>query len=148
MSYHIQLNKNKMKKLIFPATLLAMITLTTVSCQKEVLTEPTSSTVENSAMRTIRYTVNGTAYRQVIHSDEDLDVLMSTLFALAREGYTVRLMDENSSFNEMCTKETITYTTENESDAKIWAHKKTLEGYTVTITFNPETEEYTCTAVR
>ena len=30
-----------MKKIIIPATLLAMFTLTTVSCQKKVLTEPT-----------------------------------------------------------------------------------------------------------
>ena len=52
-----------MRKNFFTATLLAMISLTTVSCQKEVLTEPTRSTVENSATRTIRYTVNGTAYR-------------------------------------------------------------------------------------
>ena len=137
-----------MKKLIIPATLLAMLSLTTVSCQKENLVETAIQSVENNATRIIRYTVNGTAYRQVIHSDEDLNALMSILFALAREGYTVRMMDENSSFNEMCTKETITYTTENETDAKIWAHKKTLEGYTVTISFNPETEEYTCTAVK
>jgi hypothetical protein len=32
-----------MKKLIIPATLLAMITLTTVSCQKENLAEPSAS---------------------------------------------------------------------------------------------------------
>ena len=42
-----------MKRILIPATILAMLSLTTVSCQKEVLTEPTSSTVENSAMRTI-----------------------------------------------------------------------------------------------
>ena len=100
-----------MKKLIIPATLLAMLSLTAVSCQKEVLTEPNSSTVENSATRTIRYTVNGAVYRQVIHSDEDLESLMHTLFALAREGCTVRIMDENTSFSESDTKETLTYTT-------------------------------------
>ena len=137
-----------MRKFIIPATLLAMISLTTVSCQKEVLTEPTSSTVENSATRTIFYTVNGTAYRQVIHSDEDFDALMLTLFALAREGYTVRMMDENQSFNEYSAKETVTYTTDDEGKAKKWAKEKTLEGYVVTITFNQQTGEYTCVAVR
>ena len=83
-----------MKRILIPATILAMLSLTTVSCQKEVLTEPTLPTVENSATRTIRYTVDGTAYRQVIHSEEDLDALISTLFALAREGYTVRVMNK------------------------------------------------------
>ena len=137
-----------MKKLIIPATLLAMITLTTVSCQKEVLTEPTLPTVENSATRTIRYTVDGTAYRQVIHSDEDLDALMLSLFALAREGYTVRMMDENISFCETCAKEKVTYTTKNKNDAITWSLEKINEGYSVTITFNEETEEYTCVATR
>ena len=137
-----------MKKLIIPATLLAMLSLTTVSCQKENLVETATQSDENSAMRIIRYTVNGTAYRQVIHSDEDLDALMSTLFALAREGYTIRIMEESSSFNEISPKETVTYTTEDKEDAKKWAHKKTLEGYLVTITFNQETGVYTCTAVR
>ena len=137
-----------MKSIIIPATLLAMLSLTTVSCQKEVLTEPTSSTVENSAMRTIRYTVNGTAYRQVIYSDEDLDALMFTLFALAREGYTVRMMDENQTFNENSTKETVTYTTQDKDKAIKWAKEKYNEGYNVTISFNQETGEYTCVATR
>ena len=137
-----------MKKLIIPATLLAMLSLTTVSCQKEVLSEPTSSTVENSAMRTIRYTVNGTAYRQVIHSDEDLNTLMLTLFALAREGYTVRMMDENQTFNENSTKETVTYTTHDKDKAIKWAKEKLSEGYTVDISYNHQTGEYTCVATR
>ena len=137
-----------MRKLIIPATLLAMLSLTTVSCQKEVLSEPTSSTVENSAMRTIRYTVNGTAYRQVIHSDEDLNTLMLTLFALAREGYTVRMMDENQTFNENSTKETVTYTTHDKDKAIKWAKEKLSEGYTVDISYNHQTGEYTCVATR
>ena len=137
-----------MKSIIIPATLLAMLSLTTVSCQKEVLTEPTSSTVENSAMRTIRYTVNGTAYRQVIHSDEDLDALMFTLFALAREGYTVRMVDENNTFSETSVKVTETYTTKNEADALTWSKEKMLNGYAVTISFDEQTGIYTCTATK
>ena len=137
-----------MKSIIIPATLLAMLSLTTVSCQKEVLTEPTSSTVENSAMRTIRYTVNGTAYRQVIYSDEDLDALMFTLFALAREGYTVRMVDENNTFSETSVKVTETYTTKNEADALTWSKEKMLNGYAVTISFDEQTGIYTCTATK
>ncbi len=137
-----------MKRLIIPATLLAMMSVATVSCQKENLVEPTAPSVENSVTRTIRYTVNGTAYRQVIHSDEDLDALMHTLFALAREGYTVRMMDENQSFSENSTKETVTYTTKDQKKAIAWAKEKTLEGYYVTTTYNQQTGEYTCVAVR
>ena len=137
-----------MKKFIIPATLLAMISVATVSCQKENLIEPTAPVVENSATRTIRYTVNGAVYRQVIHSDEDLDALMHTLFALAREGYTIRIMDENTSFTEDSVKETLTFTTKKENEAIAWSKEKTLEGYTVTMTFNEQTGEYTCVATR
>ena len=137
-----------MKKLIIPATLLAMLSLTTVSCQKENLVETAIQSVENSGTRTILYTVNGSAYRQIIHSDEDLDALMFTLFALAREGYTVRMMDENQTFNENSTKETVTYTTQDKDKAIKWAKEKYNEGYNVTISFNQETGEYTCVATR
>lgn len=137
-----------MKKFIIPATLLAMFSVATVSCQKENLTEPTAPIVENSATRTIRYTVNGAVYRQVIHSDEDMDALMHTLFALAREGYTVRIMDENTSFSESDAKETLTYTTKDKNKAIEWAQEKIDEGYVVTTTFNQQTGEYTCVAVR
>lgn len=135
-----------MKKFIIPATLLAMMSVATVSCQKENLVEPSAPCVENSATRTIRYTVNGTIYRQVIHSDDDLDALMHTLFALAREGYNVRMMDESTSYSENSAKETLTFTTTNENEAIAWAKARTLEGYAVTTTFNQATNEYTCVA--
>ena len=128
--------------------LFAMLSLTTVSCQKENLVENATQSVENSATRTIIYTVNGTTYRQVIHSDEDLDALMLTLFALAHEGYTVRVMDENNNLCESWAKEKVTYTTKNKNDAITWSLEKFNEGYDVTISFNQETGEYTCVATR
>ena len=137
-----------MKKIIIPATLLAMLSLTTVSCQKENLVKTATQSVENNATRTIRYTVNGTAYRQVIHTDEDLDALMFTLFALVREGYTVRMMDENNTFSETSVKVTETYTTKIEKDAKTWAKEKMMDGYVVTITYNEQTGIYTCIATK
>ena len=92
--------------------------------------------------------MNGTAYRQVIHTDEDLDALMFTLFALVREGYTVRMMDENNTFSETSVKVTETYTTKIEKDAKTWAKEKMMDGYVVTITYNEQTGIYTCIATK
>ena len=137
-----------MKKFIIPVTLLAMMSVATVSCQKENLVEPSAPCVENSATRTIRYTVNGTIYRQVIHSDDDLDALMHTLFALAREGYTVRMMDDNTTICETSAKEVLTFTTTKEEEAIKWTKEKIHEGYAVTTIFNDETGEYTCIAVK
>ena len=137
-----------MRKTFTTIALFAVLGTLAVSCQKENLTEPTAPVVENSATRTIRYTVNGAVYRQVIHSDEDLESLMHTLFALAREGCTVRIMDENTFFSESDTKETLTYTTKKENEAIAWSKEKTLEGYVVTVTFNQQTGEYTCVAIK
>ena len=73
---------------------------------------------------------------------------MLTLFALAREGYTVRVIDENTNLCETCAKEKVTYTTKNKNDAIAWSLEKINEGYDVTISFNQETGEYTCVATR
>ncbi|MBQ5974864.1 MAG: hypothetical protein IJL48_04055 [Bacteroidales bacterium] len=137
-----------MKKYIIPATLLAMISVASVSCQKENLVEPAFSSVETSATRTIRYFVNGKAHRSVIHNDEEWNALLSTLFALAREGYSIRLFDENNTYCEACAKATVTFTTTNKQEAIEWVKTKTLEGYDVTMSFNQETGEYTCIAVK
>ena len=48
------------KKYLIPATLLAMISVASVSCQKENPVESiSSSNVETSSTRTIHYIVNG-----------------------------------------------------------------------------------------
>ena len=137
-----------MKKNIIPATLLAMISVASVSCQKENLVEPAFSSVETSATRTIRYFVNGKVHRSVIHNDDEWNTLLSTLFALAREGYSIRIFDENNTYCDSCAKVTVTFTTADEKEANEWAKTKTLEGYDVTISFNQETGEYTCIAVK
>ncbi len=137
------------KKYLIPATLLAMISVASVSCQKENLVESiSSSNVETSSTRTIRYFVNGKAHRSVIHNDEEWNALLSTLFALAREGYSIRLFDENNTYCEACAKVTVTFTTTNKQEAIEWVIAKTLEGYDVTMSFNQETGEYTCIAVK
>ncbi|MBR3723847.1 MAG: hypothetical protein IKN11_00455 [Bacteroidales bacterium] len=96
-----------MKKYIIPATLLAMISVASVSCQKENLVEPAFSSVETSATRTIRYFVNGKVHRSVIHNDDEWNTLLSTLFALAREGYSIRIFDENNTYCDSCAKVTV-----------------------------------------
>lgn len=136
------------KKYLIPATLLAMISVASVSCQKENLVELAFSSVETSATRTIRYFVNGKAHRSVIHNDEEWNALLSTLFALAREGYSFRILDENYTYSNSSAKATVTFTTQNEKEAVEWVKTKTLEGYDVTVSFNQQTGEYTCIAVK
>jgi hypothetical protein len=137
-----------MKKYIIPATLLVMISLTSVSCKKETIANQPTAHVENCNTRIIQYSVNGQTYHRAILNDDDWNTFMSSMLALAREGYIVTIMDENRSLYENCPKETVTFTTKNEDEANQWAFKKTLEGYVVEITFNRETGEFTCIANR
>ncbi len=137
-----------MKKYIIPATLLAMISVASVSCQKENLVEPAFSSVETSSTRTIHYIVNGKIHRSIIHNDDEWNTLLSTLFALAREGYSFRILDENYTYSNSSAKATVTFTTKNEKEAVEWVKTKTLEGYDVTVSFNQQTGEYTCIAVK
>lgn len=137
------------KKYLIPATLLAMISVASVSCQKENLVESISpSNVETSSTRTIHYIVNGKIHRSIIHNDDEWNTLLSTLFALAREGYSFRILDENYTYSNSSAKATVTFTTQNEKEAVEWVKTKTLEGYDVTVSFNQQTGEYTCIAVK
>ncbi|MBR3725240.1 MAG: hypothetical protein IKN11_07655 [Bacteroidales bacterium] len=137
-----------MKKYIIPACLLSTLLMTTTSCQKESFTAPKNSCIEKTASRIIRYTVNGTVYRCTIDNKEEWNILMSTIFDFAHQGYTVSMVNENITFNGIESKEVVEYTTKDQKDANTWAQKKIDEGYYVTISYNQQTGIYTCTAYR
>ena len=67
---------------------------------------------------------------------------------MAREGYSFRILDENYTYSNSSAKATVTFTTQNEKEAVEWVKTKTLEGYDVTVSFNQQTGEYTCIAVK
>ena len=73
---------------------------------------------------------------------------MSFIIDLTKEGNTVRIMNKNVTYCETFSKETIKYITKNQKEANEWTFQRLLEGYNVTMTYNQETGEYTCIAVR
>ncbi len=137
-----------MKKYIIPATFLAMISLAYVSCQKENFTERASHCIENYSLLTIEYSVNSTVYSCTIRNKDEWNTLMSFIIDLTKEGNTVRIMNKNVTYCETFSKETIKYITKNQKEANEWTFQRLLEGYNVTMTYNQETGEYTCIAVR
>lgn len=137
-----------MRKAIILPTLFAMLTIATVSCQKESLRDQRAHYFKSHGHHTICYYVNGIAYRCTITSDNDWTSLMSVIFSFARQGYTVSMMFENNNFSNNYVKETIKYTTKKKEEAIDWSQNKIIEGYAVTINFNEETGEYTCIAVK
>lgn len=137
-----------MKKLIILPTLFAMLTIATVSCQKESLRDQRTHYFKSHGYHTICYYVNGTVHRCTITSDNDWSSLMEAILSFARQGYTVCMRYDNNNFSNSYVKETIKYTTTNKDDAIKWSQNKIIEGYAVTVNYDEETGEYTCIATR
>ena len=139
-----------MRKYVIPVALLAVLATMAISCQKENEMDFASETVisEAGTVYTVQYAVNGVLHAITISNDGEWDAFMQTIFALSREGYEVRIVDENRPANRSFAKETQVYTTTNESNASAWTQKKVLGGYQVTVVYNQATGEYTCIATR
>ena len=69
------------------------------------------------------------------------------MIALAKEGHSVWFSRTNNAHSSL-SKEQVTYVTNNLDDAKKWAKKMLDDGYQVSISFNQQTGEYTCIAVK
>ncbi len=114
-----------MKRNIISVALIAVLATTVVSCQKENVMDfaPETNVSEAGIVYTVQYFVNGVLHSITISNDGEWDAFMQTVFALSREGYDVRIMDENRPTNGFSTKETQVYTTTNESNASTWTQK-------------------------
>ena len=137
-----------MRKHFIPVALFAVLATMAVSCQKENVMDfaPETTVSEAGTVYTVQYAVDGVLHSITISNDSGWDAFMQTIFALSREGYEVRIVDENRPANGFSSKETQVYTTTNESNASTWTQKKVLGGYQVTVVYNQTTGEYTCIA--
>lgn len=139
-----------MKKKMIPAAILAVLSMMTVSCQKENAMEILSETsvLEVGTVYTVQYAVNGVLHSVTIHDVTEEQALMKYLMALAREGYEVNVSQDGTNSRPLVTKETLVYTTKSEEDAIAWSLERIHEGYKVTCGYDPKTEEYICIATR
>ena len=134
------------KKIIKIASLCAVLSLTTISCQKEPMFDSTMQQTDVSIMYTIGYTINGVSHITTFNSEEAYYQFLQYLFAMAREGYTVSFRN-NAQQQTSSSKERVVFTTNNESEAIAWGKKMSDAGYTVSIEYNQETGIYTCIAI-
>ena len=132
-----------MKKISF-IILFAVLGVTLASCTKETLSDTRVVTVEPS----VTYFVNGQMHSANPQTEEEWSMFFDRMLALAQEGYQVRIRRSDIPQEVLAAKEKVTYTTTDFNKAKAWANQKVSEGYEVTMTFNQETGEYTCIAVR
>lgn len=124
-----------MKRNIITVALFAVLATMAVSCQKENFMEPQSSVMEVDSVRSVLYSVNGVEHSVTLYNDEEWDAFVDTMMSLARQGYDVRFVDQNAAAHSIATKDTQTYTTSNQADAKAWAKEKAGQGYSVSTSY-------------
>ena len=125
--------------------LFALLGLTLTSCTKETINDGTYAV---AAEPTVTYFVNGQMHSANLQTEGEWSAFFDRMLALAEEGYQVRIRRNNNPQQVLAAKEKVTFTTTSYAEAKAWANQKVNEGYEVTITFNQQTGEYTCIAIR
>ena len=131
---------NKVKLL---AILLLAVCATTGCSKKDDLK---SSTIVFNSTHSATYVVDGRQYFANPQTDEEWAAFLDRMFALAEEGRTVHFWRTES--NVQASKDIVTFTTKNKVLAQEWTAEKMAQGYDVTIFYNPQTGEYTCTAIK
>ncbi len=131
-----------MKKVIRTVALFTVLGVAATSCQKDELVVSQASIAEV----TVTYMAGNQYGSAVLADDVAWDLFLTRMLALAREGYEVTIFSGLSSGHN--SKEVVTFTTDNEDEAKHWAKNMTEQGYNVTISFDDKTGIYTCTAMK
>ena len=137
-----------MKRTIKTMALLVVLSVAAVGCQKETNVMPQSGIEESCTVYTVHYVVKGVTYTETLIGEQAWSAFLQRMLALAEEGYRVTMSRNTDSAQYADSKEVVTYTTTNKEEAYKWLDLMMDEGYEVTIEFNPQTGEYTCTAIR
>ena len=133
------MKKHTIKLMLF----LALFGGVTTSCTKEELTEsPCVAAISQSAA----YVVDGRLCYANPQTEEEWAAFLDRMFALVEEGRTVHFWRTES--NIQASKDIVTFTTKNKVLAQEWTAEKMAQGYDVTIFYNPQTGEYTCTTIK
>lgn len=135
-----------MKKNFISVALFVVLATMAVSCQKENLVEPQSTTAEVGTVRTVLYAVDGVEHVVTLYGDDAWNVFVNNMLVLSEQGHDIRFINESAKTSVLPTKETQTLTTTSPSEANAWMREKGDEGYTVTL--KHENGQYTCVAVR
>lgn len=119
-----------------------------VGCQKENLSKDLSRIEQTETNIQVVYSVDGEVFYTVLCGENAWDDFISHMLALAREGHEVTFSRNGRSISIFASKEKVTFITTSEQEAQIWVKKMENDGYTVNVTFDQNTGEYTCVAYK
>ena len=125
--------------------LLALLGGVTAGCTKENVDEPSPVV---AATQSVTYVVDGRQYYADPQSEEEWSEFYDRMLALAAEGHYVQFWRTGSISQTVAPKEKLTYVTTIKSESLAWLAEKEEEGFIVTVSYNEDTGEYTCTAIR
>ena len=137
-----------MNRTLTTIALISVLSMGAVSCQKEMIVEPQGAISEVGTVYTVRYAINGITHTETLIGKKARTEFLMRMLALAEEGYRVEVIENGETYQYDSTKEVLTFTTHNKKEAYDWMDEKLQEGYAVTITFDQETGEYKCIAIR
>ena len=130
-------------------TLAALLCTMAISCQKEtIVVEPVIPVADTKTTYTVRYSIDGVIHYGSCQSETEIDTLYNSLMDLAQDGSTIIIYSNNQSSQATQTRDVVTYSTSNKSDAVQWIKKMILLGYDVVIEYDEETGMFNCTATK
>ena len=135
-----------MKQNVKTVALLVVLSMAAVSCQKENDVLPTVGSEQTTGTIQVVYSINGEVFQTTL-SESEWNAFVERMLALAREGYEVSFSKNRSSLTSQ-SKEKVIFVTKKEQEAQEWASTMTNEGYTVSISYDENTGEYTCVAIK
>ena len=116
-----------------------------VGCTKDNLQDYVNIEAVQSA---VAYLVDGQQYYANPLTEEEWSAFYERMFALVEEGHSVRFWRNNVRTQISSTKVVETFSTPDKTKAEAWCKEKYDAGYTVSMTFNQQTGQYDCVAVK
>ncbi len=135
-----------MNRKIRTVALFAVLSLAAASCQKDNDIYPIAAPEQTTETIQVTYSINGEVYQATINESE-WNAFIERMLALAREGYEVSFSRNGNSLASQ-SKEKLTFVTTDSDEAEAWVKDKIKKGYAVTVTFDQNTGEYTCIAIK
>ena len=121
-----------------------LLSVTAVSCQNEE-SWPQETRIENNATAYfVGYSIDGTMYQQTVIGNKAIFDFIQYMVILAEDGHIVRVIDEGCRLADCYSKEAVSFSTQDRTEAVRWSLMMFKKGYEVVIT--AKDGAYTCTA--
>lgn len=137
-----------MSKTVRTVALFAVLGMAFSGCQKENVSVFPSQMTESETIRVVGYSVDCHNFRVELRGEKAWQEFLENMRLLAQEGHKVAFWNGNGPEQDSVSKETLTYTTSNEKDAKEWCAEKYDLGYKVGMTYDSKTGVYVCVAIK